>query len=521
MAHVPPNELIFISPSNDKVFHQPGEPIKCKWRESLTTHIPSPHCSHDWKQKYPKLVFPDVLSMIGNTPMVKLNNIPKSAGVECNIYAKCEFVNPGGSVKDRMVKRIFEDAERQGLIKPGMTIIEQSSGNTGIAVALICALKGYKCIIVMSEKISGEKEAVITSLGASVVRCPVNAPLDAPDGMWGAAHRLRNEIPNSFIFDQFSHPGNPLTHYDTTALEILDQLDNKVDMIVFGGGTGGTVTGIGRKFREVSPHTKLVGFDPVGSKYACPASLNETDVTFFEIEGIGYTVVPPTLDQGVMDYWIKTTDLEALPMCRRLMREEGLLVGMSSGAALVAALKAAKGLKKGQNCVIMLPDSIRNYMTKFVSDRWMDAKGYQPCENKYNVWWWNQKVSDIKYNTPLIVNTTDSLEKALNLLQSQKRNEAAVVESNRNLVGTVDIPTIQNKILSQTLKPSDPVDRCTSRILPKLTKDSILGRAYRIIENDHFAIVIETTGSGGNKIETPIGVIYGEDIFNYAATKQN
>ncbi|KAF7280503.1 cystathionine beta-synthase-like isoform X2 [Rhynchophorus ferrugineus] len=513
-THVPENELIYVAKLNE-TFEAPGAPIKCKWRESLTKPMPSPHCRHDWKQQYKNGVFPDVLAMIGNTPMVKLNNIPKSYGLECNIYAKCEFLNPGGSVKDRMVKRIFEDIERQGLIKPGMTIIEYSSGNTGIAVALVCALKGYKCIIVMSEKISDEKEAVIVSLGAKVVRCPVTAGLEAPDGLFGTAYRLHKEIPDSFILDQFGHPGNPLTHYDTTANEILDQLENKVDMIVFGGGTGGTVTGIGRKFREVSPHTKIVGFDPVGSRYAYPPSLNKTDVTFFEVEGIGYEIVPPTLDQSVCDYWIKTTDLDALPMAKRLMKEEGLLVGMSSGAGVAAALKAAKELKKGQNCVVLLPDSIRNYMTKFVSDRWMEAKGYQPCENKNNVWWWDQKVSNLKYRPPVLVDNDDSLEKVMSLLQKEQRNEAIVVSANGNLVGAVTISTIRNKILAGSLQSNDAISRCTSRILPKLDDNSIIGRAFRIIENDPFALVTKTTGEGSGKIESPVGIIYGDDIYNY------
>ncbi|XP_066146901.1 cystathionine beta-synthase-like [Euwallacea fornicatus] len=510
------NDLVWISPLN-KEFTKPGIVKKCTWRESLGKNVPSPHTKQDWKAKYTHGVFPDILSMIGHTPLVKLNKIPREEGLECNIYAKCEFLNPGGSIKDRMVKRMFEDAEAQGLIKPGMTIIEPSSGNTGIAIALISSLKGYNCIIVMSEKISEEKEAVITSLGAKVVRVPVNKAAADKDGMFGTVYQIHKETPNSFIFDQFNHPGNPLTHYDTTANEILQQLDNKVDMIVFGGGTGGTVTGIGRKFKEVSPQTKIVGFDPEGSQFAYPESLNQSDVKFWEVEGIGYEFVPGTLDQGVCDYWIKTNDLESLPMGRRLIKDEGLLVGMSSGAAVAAAVRAAKGLKKGQNVVVFLPDSIRNYMTKFVSDRWMEAKAYQPCVNKNNLWWWEKPVSSIPYRKPELIDSTVTLESVLNRLETQKKSDAIVILSNGSMLGTVTCDIIRNKIISGLLRPTDLIERCTTRILPKLENNSILGRAFRIIEGDRFAVIVEISGSGTDKIEKPLGMIYGEDIYKFIA----
>ncbi|XP_050303424.1 cystathionine beta-synthase-like [Anthonomus grandis grandis] len=508
------SELIWVSPLNTE-FQKPGVTKKCPWRECLGKDIQSPHTRQDWKQKYPNGVFPDVLSMIGNTPLVKLNSIPQAEGLECNIWAKCEFVNPGGSIKDRMVKRMFEDAERQGLIKPGMTIIEPSSGNTGIAVALMSALKGYNCVIVMSEKISEEKEAVIISLGAKVVRVPVTEGSFDKTGLFGTAARLHKEIPNSFILDQFNHPGNPLTHYDTTANELLAQLDNKIDMVVFGGGTGGTVTGIGRKFREISPNTKLVGFDPEGSKFAYPDSLNTSDNKFWEIEGIGYEFVPGALDQQVCDYWVKINDMDALPMGRRLMKEEGLLVGMSAGAAVAAAVKAAKGLKKGQNVVVFMPDSIRNYMTKFVSDRWMEAKGYQPCENKNNLWWWDKPVSSIKYAEPELINSKDTLAFALAHLENKNRKEAVVIDPKENMLGTVTIETIRNKLISGLLQPTDLVERCTTRILPKLDNNSILGRAFRIIEGDKFAVIVDIKGSGDSKVEVPLGIIYGEHIYSY------
>lgn len=362
--------LTFWSPLNDS-FGLPDKKSKCTWSRNCNKET-TPHSIHDWKRT--TKILPNVLAAIGNTPLIKLNKIPKAAGLKCNVYAKCEFFNPGGSVKDRIGYRLVEDAEQQGILKPGYTIIEPTSGNTGIGIALAAAVKGYRCVIVMSEKMSNEKVSVLTALGAEIVRTPVTADSDSADGMFGVTHKLKKEIPNSVILDQYSNPANPLAHYDTTAEEIYDQCDNKVDMIVIGAGTGGTVAGIGRKFKEISPDTVIVGVDPQGSILALPEKLNDTDVTFYEVEGIGYDFLPTVLDRSVVDVWVKTNDKESLPMARRLIREEGLLVGSSSGAAVHAMIEVAKDLKEDQNVVVILPDSIRNYITKFISDQWMEAR---------------------------------------------------------------------------------------------------------------------------------------------------
>ncbi|XP_060530903.1 cystathionine beta-synthase-like isoform X2 [Cylas formicarius] len=485
-----PNEYVHVSPMNEKFTISTEH--RCTWRENLGKNVSSPHSKHDWKKPEVK-VFPDVLSAFGNTPLIKLDKIPRQAGLKCNIYAKCEFLSPGGSVKDRVVRRIFEDSERQGILKPGMTVIEASSGNTGIALALVSAVKGYKCVIVMSEKTSQEKEAVIRSLGARVVRVSVELP-SHPDGPHATACRLRQEIPNSIILDQLSNPGNPLTHYDVTAEEILYQLDNKVDMIVLGAGTGGTMTGIGRKFREVSPHTKIVGIDPEGSPFAVPASLNETDVTFFEVEGFGFETVPSALDRSVCDFWVKTNDPESFRMARRLIREEGLLAGATSGAALAAALNLAKDLDEGQNVVLFFPDSIRNYLTKFVSDQWMEAKGFQPCLNRNDLWWWEHRVSALKLQKPLTVRCNDSIGRILVLLEETDSTGAAVLKSDGSLLGITTLQQITNKLISGEWDEADTIEKHTIKIFHKLDKDAILGRVSRVLEKDPFVLVVETTG---------------------------
>lgn len=279
---------------------------------------------------------------------------------------------------------MIEEAEREGLLKPGCSIIEPTSGNTGIGLAMGAAVKGYKCIIVMPEKMSNEKVDTLKALGATVIRTPTEAAFDSPEGLIAVAQKLQKEIPDAVILNQYTNAGNPLAHYDGTGAEIYDQLNGMVDMVVVGAGTGGTVAGIGRKLKELKPDCIIVGADPEGSILAEPAELNKSDVSFYEVEGVGYDFIPTVLDRSVVDRWIKFNDKAALPMARRLIAEQGLLCGGSSGGNVAAALEAAKDLKEGQNCVIILPDNIRNYLSKFVSDNWMEARDFKESVNVHN-----------------------------------------------------------------------------------------------------------------------------------------
>lgn len=321
-------------------------------------------------------IYENILEHIGRTPMVKLNRIPQKYGLECELVAKCEYFNAGGSVKDRIGKRMILDAEKSGRIKPGDTLIEPTSGNTGIGLALTAAVKGYNMIITMPEKMSEEKSNVLKALGATIIRTPTAAAWDAPESHIGVAKKLQSEIPNSHILDQYANPSNPLAHYDETAEEILSQTGGKIDMIVIGAGTGGTITGIAKKLKEKIPNLIVVGVDPVGSLLADP---EHDAVGSYQVEGIGYDFVPDVLDRGLVDRWVKTEDKESLLMARQLIRDEGLLCGGSSGTAVWAACQAAKELKAGQRCVVVLPDSVRNYMTKFLSDDWMIKNDFMPA----------------------------------------------------------------------------------------------------------------------------------------------
>jgi cystathionine beta-synthase len=313
----------------------------------------------------------NILEAIGNTPMVRLNRIGSEYPVE--IYGKCEYLNPGGSLKDRIGFAMIEHAEREGRIKPGDTLIEPTSGNTGIGLALAAAIKGYRLIITMPNKMSMEKQSLMEALGAEIVRTPTEAGHDDPESNFGVARRLQKEIPNSHILDQFANPANPQVHYDDTAREILEQMEGRVDYVVLGIGTGGALTGIGRRMREEAPNCKIVAVDPEGSLMG-----GGTEKKPYLVEGIGYDFFPDVFDRSVMDRVIKTRDKESFQMALRLIREEGLLVGGSSGSAMWAALEIAKECQGGERIVVILADSVRNYMSKFLLKSWMDEHGFGP-----------------------------------------------------------------------------------------------------------------------------------------------
>lgn len=316
------------------------------------------------------MIHENILSTIGNTPVVKINKIAKN--LDCNVFAKCEFFNPGGSVKDRIGWNMVKEAELSGRIKPGDTLIEPTSGNTGQGIALAAAVKGYKCIITMPEKMSKEKQIAIEALGAEIIRTPTEAKSSDPESHISVAKKLNKEIENSHILDQYSNPSNPEAHYYGTAEEIIKDFNNDLDMVVISVGTGGTITGIAKRLKEEMPSIKIVGADPEGSILG-----GGDKVSSYLVEGIGYDFIPDVLDNSLIDEYIKTKDEESFIMARRLIKEEGLLCGGSCGATMVAALKAASKLKNGQNCLVILADGIRNYMTKFPNDSWMKENGFE------------------------------------------------------------------------------------------------------------------------------------------------
>lgn len=315
------------------------------------------------------MIYQTILETIGKTPIVRINRL--SQGLDCEVYAKCEFFNPGGSVKDRIGYAMIKKAEAAGRIKPGDTLIEPTSGNTGIGIALAGAVLGYKVIITMPNKMSQEKQSVLERLGATIYRTPTEAASSDPDSHISLAKTLQQQIPNSHILDQYANPDNPNAHYYGTAQEIIDDFGQDLDMVVASVGTGGTISGVARRLKEHYPAIQIVGVDPVGSILG-----GGTDVIPYLVEGIGYDFFPDVLNNTLIDRYIKTSDAESFAMARRLIHDEGLLVGGSSGAAMCGALQAAKTLGKHQKCLVILPDSIRNYMSKFANDEWMKEQGF-------------------------------------------------------------------------------------------------------------------------------------------------
>ncbi len=315
------------------------------------------------------MILNNILEAIGNTPIVRLDKV--GSELKCNLFAKCEYFNPGGSVKDRIGFRMIDEAEKSGQIKPGDTLIEPSSGNTGIGLALAAAVKGYKLIITMPEKMSVEKEVVLEALGAKIIRTPTEVSHDDPKSLFGVAKRLQKETPNSHILDQYSNNNNPDAHYNGTAQEILDEFGDNLDMVVISAGTGGTITGIAKKLKESITNIEIVGVDPIGSILG-----GGSEVLPYHVEGIGYDFFPDVLDNSLVDRYIKTNDEDSFAMAKRLIKEEGLLIGGSCGAAVWGAIEAAKTLDSNKNVLVILPDSIRNYLSKFVNKEWMIENGF-------------------------------------------------------------------------------------------------------------------------------------------------
>jgi cystathionine beta-synthase len=309
-----------------------------------------------------------LLDLIGNTPLYRFNRIAR--GVACDVVAKLEMLNPGGSVKDRIGIRMIEAAERAGRLKPGGTIVEPTSGNTGLGLAIAAAIKGYRCVFTMPDKISEEKVSLLRAYGAEVVIAPTAVSPDSPESYYRVADRLAEEIPGAFQPNQYFNPDNPQSHYETTGPEIWEQTEGRITHLVVGVGTGGTVTGTGRYLKEKNPGVRVVGADPEGSIYS------GDEVRPYLVEGIGEDFWPESYDPSVVDRYVTVSDRDSFLTARRVTRDEGLLIGGSGGTAVWAALEVARDLTADDLLVVIIPDSGRGYLSKVFNDSWMREHGF-------------------------------------------------------------------------------------------------------------------------------------------------
>ena len=418
-----------------------------------------------------------ILESIGNTPMVRLRTIGHNTG--CELLAKCEYLNAGGSVKDRIGRRMVEEAERKGRIKPGDTLIEPTSGNTGIGMALAAAVKGYRMIITMPEKMSREKQVVLEALGAEIIRTPTEAAWDAPESHIGVAKQLQKILPNSHILDQYSNPDNPNAHYYGTGEEIVEQTDGKLDIVVLTAGTGGTLTGVAKKLKEKVAGVRVVGVDPVGSILAGPGPIGT-----YKVEGIGYDFIPDVLHRDLVDEWVKTEDRESFLMARRLIRQEGLLCGGSSGSAVWAAVQMARKYGPGKRIVTILPDSVRNYMTKFMDEQWMKSNGFTES------FWETSSVGDLLRSLPRrelhTAGSSDTVADSVMLMKERGISQLPIVDEAR-LVGIVTESDLLGKLVEGRASLSSSVaevmfrkvrtvnEREDAGVLTKLFAEGLVG----------------------------------------------
>ncbi|MEO0649694.1 MAG: cystathionine beta-synthase [Planctomycetota bacterium] len=439
-----------------------------------------------------------ILDAVGCTPLVRLNQIGQRHG--CEILAKCEFLNPGGSVKDRIGARMVLEAEKSGRIKPGDTLIEPTSGNTGIGMAMAAAARGYRMIITMPEKMSREKQVVLEALGAEILRTPTEAAWDAPESHIGVAKQLREILPNSHILDQYSNPDNPAAHYNGTAEEILQACDGKLDIFVATAGTGGTLTGTAKRLKEALPDLHVVGVDPEGSILAGPGPIGS-----YKVEGIGYDFIPDVLDDGVVDEWIKSVDRDSFLMARRLIRQEGLLCGGSCGAAVWAAVRMAEKYGPDKRIVTILPDSVRNYMTKFMDDQWMRENGFTESR------WETSTVGDLlramKDRKVFCASSSDTLADSVMTMKDHGVSQLPVVDGDK-LVGIVTESDLLAKLVEGRASLSSAVAEVMFRNVATVNVNDDAGSLRHLFSEGLVGVAVDDT-------ERVHGVVTKMDLVDF------
>lgn len=455
----------------------------------------------------------DILAAIGHTPLVRLNAV--TSGLEPLVLAKVEFFNPGGSVKDRIGWPIIEDAEQDGRLKPGGTIVEATSGNTGVGLAIAAAIKGYRCIFVMPDKMSQEKILLLRAFGARVVVTPTAVEPDDPRSYYSVARRLVEETPNAILANQYHNPINPQAHYDTTGPEIWSQTAGRITHFVAGMGTGGTITGVGRYLKEQNPDVQIVGVDPIGSiLYELHRTGNVIEAEGYKVEGIGEDFLPGTTDLSVIDEIIQVNDRESLLMTRRLVREEGIFCGGSCGAAVVGALKYIQQHRLGPDAVVVvvLPDSGSRYLSKVFDDGWMRENGFLEQV------WSDIRAGDIQSQKAsrqvYTARKTDLLRSVVSLMKEHNVSQLPVVDDDERLVGLVgEIDLLNHMLLADHVHQADETIESTIDVdVPVVGPNARLETLMSLFSDRPAVVIVDAA-------DRVTGILTKIDILDYLSSQ--
>jgi len=447
-----------------------------------------------------------ILDLVGNTPLVRLNKVTE--GLRPLVLAKLEQLNPGGSVKDRIGLSMLEDAEGRGLLRPGGTIVEPASGNTGHGLAMAAAIKGYKMIFVMPDKMSAEKISLLRAYGAEVVICPTNVERESSQSYYSVADRLTREVPGAFQPNQYFNPRNPEAHYRTTGPEIWRQTDGRITTFVAGVGTGGTITGVGKYLKEQNPAVRVIGADPEGSIYS-------GEIAPYKVEGVGEDFWPGTFDREVVDEFIQVTDRESFVAARKLARQEGILVGGSAGLALHAAIQVAVDSKPDDVIVVLLPDTGRNYLSKFFSDEWMRQNGYLQRLVPARV---REVIDSHTDGVPELVSVGagKSVGEAIDLMQQYGISQLLVTENGATagggVVGSIQERTLLDRIYRDPAVVTTSVSTAMDPPFARVAAGAPIEEAFEALLGGEPALMIVEG-------DLPVGVITRSDLLEFVARR--